>query len=203
MSDDIRAQQRWLIAGVAILVLFLILIFGAIFRSVQNSHKPAQIGHRAPASHLGYCGPELENDKLCIVSFGQIVDGNMLVNFQLPRILYPDFHLIINRYGVESPYECRRVEALSTLVTCAGASQVPGEPLQFKVISKRENILLAEGKVTIIGIALSTPEMLMSETPTLEVTGTPTETPTLPSGPTPSPTRTPTPGTSYPNPSYP
>jgi hypothetical protein len=123
----------------------------------------------------------------------------MTVNLQVPRIFYPEFVLVINRFGVESPYKCKETEGVSMGVTCSGASQVPGETLQFKVISKENGLLLAEGKIQIIGIAISTPAEL---TPTATTTELPTETPMM----TPGPTQifsTPTAPTSYPNFSYP
>ena len=135
---------------------------------------------------LSYCGPE--DTRLCVVSFGQVIDGDMQVHFQVPRFLYPDFILVINRFGEESTYECKRTKGLASSVVCTGASQVPGEVLQFKVISRKNGLLLAEGKFSIIGIALSTPEILLTETPTPSaVPGTETTTVTP----------------SYPNPSYP
>jgi hypothetical protein len=140
----------------------------------------------------------------------------MLVNFQLPTVIYPPFTLVINRYGVDSAYECTRTKGFLRGMTCSGAPQTPGEILQFKVIAKKDGTLIAEGKFPIIGIAISTPENLSTATET--PTGGPTETPTAL---TPSPTETfptletptletPTPGlptltppTSYPDLSYP
>jgi hypothetical protein len=203
MSEDIRTQQRWLIAGVATLVLLLILVVVALVRSIQHRGGDPQIGHRYPAAQLDYCGPQ--DTKLCIVSFGQVEGRDMLVNLQVPRLFYPEFILVINRFGVESTYKCKEAEGISMGVICAGAPQVPGELLQFKVITKNNGLLLAEGKFQIIGIAISTPEDLV--TPTETATGIPTEIVTE----TPFPTQllptqefsTPTPPTSYPNPSYP
>lgn len=183
MSADIHTQQRWLITGVAILSALLILVVFAIIRSVQSPEGTSRVSHRSPAAELAYCGPE--DTGLCIVSFDQVVDGDMIVTFQVPLPFYPEFSLAINRYGVESTYKCKRMKGLSTGVVCMGPPQVPGEVLQFKVISKYSGRLLAEGKFAIIGLALSTPEIVPTDTP--EPTVTPVQTP---------------PGTSYPNPSY-
>jgi hypothetical protein len=96
--------------------------------------------------------------------------------------------LIINRFGVESKYDCQRTKGILINVTCAGASQVPGEILQFKVFSKMEGTLIAEGKFPIIGIAISTPEG--NPTPTGTAIETPTESPTeTPANLTPIPTQ--------------
>ena len=86
-------------------------------------------------------------------------------------------------------------------VTCAGVSQVPGEILQFKVISIEDGVLLAEGKFQIIGIAISTPEDMLTptETATPFQTETPILTPVLPT----QGISTATPPTSYPDDSYP
>ena len=208
MSDDIRTQQRWLIAAVAILAVILILVLVVIFRSIQKPDPSPRIGHRSPAAQLGYCAPE--DTRLCIVSFGQIEGGDMLVNFQLPRPAYPDFTLVINRFGVDSSYECQRMKGLSTGVICTGPSQVPGEELQFKVFSTKDSTLLAAGKFSIIGIAISTPENSTTGTPEEASTESPvteapvvteTATPTLVQR-LPTSTRT-TPTVSYPPPSYP
>ena len=195
MSEDIRTQQRWLIIGVATLVLLLILVVVTLIRSIQRNDGEPHIGHRSPAAQLNYCGSE--DEKLCVVSFGQIEGGDMLVNFQVPRLFYPEFTLVINRFGVENSYECKEAKGISMGVTCAGASQVPGEVLQFKVISIEDGVLVAEGKFQIIGIAISTPENLL--TPTEGATETPFATPILPT----QAISTPTSPTSYPDDSYP
>ena len=200
MSSELHNHQRRLIAGVAILVVLFLLVLVAIFQSVRHPVSDPQIGYRSPATRLTYCAPE-DNSRLCVVSFGQIESGDMLVNFQAPRLLYPEFTLIINRYGVESIYECNRAKGLSIAVTCTGPSQDPGEILQFKVFSIEDGILLAEGKFAIIGIALSTPEILTTGTPGLTGTVEPSVVPEASSTPEiPTPVLlTPTP----PNPSYP
>ena len=208
MSENIRTQQRWLIAGVILLVLLFIVVVIALFRSLQNREAAPQVGHRSPAADLAYCSPE---DKgLCIVSFGQVEGGDMLVNIQIPRPVYPAFTLVINRYGVENIYECKRVKGLSTGVICTGVSQAPGEILQFKIISKSSGTLLAEGKFAIVGIAISTPEGITTGTPVSEAgaTETPFEFPTtVPTSQFATPTKatsTPrTPAATPPTPSYP
>lgn len=201
MSADIQNHQMRLFSGVAILAIVLLLALGVIFQSVQSLSPDPQIGHRSPAARLTYCAPD--DPRLCVVSFSQLIDGNMQVHFKLPRTLYPEFTLVINRYGVESIYECERTEKRGISVACTGASQVPGEVLQFKVFSQKQGFLMAEGKFPIIGIALATPEFLGTETTeTIEPSAVPetTETP-MELFPTPT-VVSPTPP-SYPNPSYP
>jgi hypothetical protein len=203
MSEDLRTQQRWLIIGVAALALLLILVIVALIRSLQTPEGHSQTGHRSPAAQLNYCGPQ--DARLCVVSFDQVEGGDMRVNLQVPSLFYPEFRLVINRFGVESSYECKEAKDISMGVICAGASQVPGEVLQFKIISIRDGKLLAEGKFQIIGISISTPEDML--TPTETPTGIPTEIATETPFPTPLlPTQaisTPTSPTSYPDSSYP
>jgi hypothetical protein len=203
MSSDIQTHRNRWIAGLLILAIFLLLAVILIVRFLQSRDggNGPQVGARSPIAELAYCGTEVR--ELCIVSFNQIVDGGMQVNIQTPRVFYPEILLTINRYGVESTYACEKVEPLANRVVCEGPPQVPGEVLQFKVIFREQGTLVAEGKFSIIGIAISTPEDVL--TATLE---TPSETPTTPPTHTPAPLRTPTPvGTtpspSYPNPSYP
>lgn len=153
----------------------------------------ARLGHRSPIAKLAYCGPE--NQELCVVSFTQ-VEGAMQVHLQVPNPFYPELILIIDRYEVESRYECQRAEGLTASVTCQGPPQAPGEILQFKLYSRNHGTLLAAGKFSIIGIALSTLEISPTATPEGVLTETPTATlPPTPSRATPSP--------SYPNPTYP
>lgn len=192
MSADIYTNRNSWIAGILAAVVLISLAGFSVVRSIQGRAGEPQVGHRSPVARLAYCSPQ--DDGLCIVSFSQMVDGAMQVNFQVPHPFFPEFILVIDRYGEERSYECQRAEGLTTRVTCIGAPQAPGEVLQFKVISKNRGTLLAEGKFSIIGIALSTPEIIPTATLEAVVTGTPTGTP--------SPTRTP-PTPSYPNPSYP
>jgi hypothetical protein len=190
MSEDTHTQERWLIAGVAVLAILLILVVIGLIRSIPgrggDRGKDPRIGHRSPATELAYCRPQ--DTRLCIISFDQVEEGDMLVHFQLPAVIYPQFTLIINRFGVASKYECQRTKGILINVTCAGASQVPGEILQFKVFSKMEGTLIAEGNFAIIGIAISTPEG--NPTPTETAIETPTESPTeTPVNLTPIPTQ--------------
>ena len=206
MSVDNRINR--IVAGLAIsIVLILLLIyFGATLFTKKGEPRP-RLGNRSPVETLAYCGTD--EDKLCIVSFNQDDLGQMLVNFQTPNPYYPEFILSITFNGQENLYGCERGEQPPNSMLCSGAMQVPGEILQFKVVSKNWGTLLAEGNFAIIGIALATPENI----PTVTDEGfidTPAPTPVFPTARstfTPFPTRTPAtpsyPNPSYPNPSYP
>jgi hypothetical protein len=203
MSSDIPTHRNRWIAGLLILAIVLLLAVVSIVLFLQNRNEGPgpRVGSRSPIAELAYCAGE--DRELCIISFSQIVDGGMQVNIQTPRVFYPRILLVINRYGVESTYECRKVEPLANRVVCEGPPQVPGEILQFKVLLKEQGTLVAEGKFSIIGIAISTPEVIPTATVTATATTTPTVTPTgAPIRRTPTPAGT-TPSPSYPNPSYP
>lgn len=169
MSADFHSQRRWLIAAIILLAALFIVVIVALIRSIRFQDEAPRVGSRSPAAVLAYCTPG--DTGLCVVSFGQVVEGDMLVNIQIPRPNYPRFDLTIDRYGVESTYRCRKIEGLSTGMVCTGPSQVPGEILQFRLISRRDGALLAEGKFAIVGIAIATAEPAASETP--EGSGTP------------------------------
>src|SRR5512139_1729044 len=141
MSSDVRHQQRWLVTVVILLAILLILVVLGLIRSIPGSSGDAQsqIGHRSPAAKLTYCQPE--DTRLCVVSFEQIEGGDMLVNFQLPSVIYPPFTLVINRFGVESAYQCTRTKGFLRGMTCRGAPQTPGEILQFKVLAQKDGTL--------------------------------------------------------------
>ena len=184
-------RNRWIAGSVFLLVIVLLIIYSVITLRVSGG---PQVGHRLPIETLTYCG--VEQNKLCIVNFSQVVDGGMQVNFQTPYAFYPEFILKISHNGEESTYECERVEATSTAVVCTGAPQVPGEVLEFQVISKYWGTVFAQGEFAIIGIALFTPVVQGTATivtPTELVTSTPTATLLPTSYPNPP----------YPNPSYP
>ena len=203
MLADVRINRNWWIAGTAVAVIFLILVIFSALRYFQGRPQEPLTGYRLPIAELAYCAPQ--DDQLCIVSFSQLEDGAMQVNLQLPDSTYPQFTLVINRFGEDSIYECKRAARLSTSVVCTGASHAPGEVLQFKIFSKNQGTLLAEGKFAIIGIAIFTPEGVSTGTLEGTITATPSGTPAAPLTPgLPTPTgitSTPTPPTpSYPNP---
>ena len=199
---DTRIHRNWLIIGLVILLALATLIF-SISRLLARRVDRPQLGHRSPIAELTYCSTAV--NQLCIVSFTQDVDGSLQVNLRLPDSFYPDFILTIDNNSQERTYECQKSAGHPTTVICTGPTQVPGQTLAFKAISKESGIIFAEGRFAIIGIALITPEGAL--TATVESTATPTETetptPALPLFETSTPAETPT-ISSYPNPtSYP
>ena len=196
-------DRNRLIAGVAIAVVLIILF---VYGLVQRRGEQPRAGQRSPLAEVAYCSSE--EVRPCIVSFGLDSDGNMLVNILTPKTSFPAFYLKIVHKDGESLYECQKVKNFPENVYCIGETMPLGEVLQFLLISKRDESLLAEGKFAIIGLALPTPEaedqLTASVSPVIPTQQEPLETVTAtvtvtvtPTGPksTPSP--------SYPNPPYP
>jgi hypothetical protein len=122
----------------------------------------------------------------------------MLVNLLLPDLAFPRFYLSINHNEGEIIYDCQRVQGTIYNAYCIGAKIPPGEPLHLVLVSVRDDTLLAEGELSIIGLAYPTLEVATA----LTLTPAPTAAPTiiLPT-PTKKPSQSPT--ASYPNPPYP
>ena len=200
-------NRNRLIAIVAVLIVLTIVIVYSIAKTQRsNVVKRSQVGSRYPASALSYCS--MDQSHLCVMSFGQIVNGPMRVDFLAPDADYPEFVLKVINNGVESTYECQSLEEMPENIYCTGMVQPPGAILELSLFSKKDNTFLAKGTFSVIGVALLTPEFATEESSgTLSsqlgfrIPDGHGRTP-LPSTPVPTsiPTFAPT---SYPNPSYP
>lgn len=174
-----------LLIGVAIAVMFIVLLGYGL---VQGQKEEPGANQRSPLIELAYCSAE--NIRPCIVSFSLDSAGNMLVNILTSGSDFPAFYLKILHEDGESIYECEKVKNFPANVYCTGKEMKVGEILQFLLISKSDETLLAEGNFAIVGLALPTPENLVTASPTA-TREEPLETVTM------------TPRPSYPNPSYP
>ncbi|HSL47190.1 MAG TPA: hypothetical protein VK897_27370 [Anaerolineales bacterium] len=108
-----------------------------------------------PLPKLNYCTPDRAGP--CFLSFNLDRDGEMLVTLQTEHDV-PDFYLQIRYQNNLTAYQCHTVGRLSTTVLCSGKTMPVGEVLQFVLLSKADDSLLAEGQFPIIGLALATPE---------------------------------------------
>ena len=194
-------RKQWIMIGIIITVL---LVMSYFLLQMNRSDDSGETGEGISVD-LAYCTDE--GVKPCVVSFGLDVDGNMLVNILLPDLTYPGFYLQIMRGEVSVSYSCRRITATPNNAFCIGEKLPPGESLYLRLISTRDNLLLAQGELSIIGLAFPTMEIAVPTDVPTDVSVTPdlTETPDfILSTPTqivfPTPTRTPP---SYPNTSYP
>ena len=191
-------DRNRLIAGVTIAVVLIILL-GYRFARSQKAEPSA--GQRSPLIELAYC--TAENMRPCIVSFSLEAAGTMLVNVLTSGADLPAFYLnIIDGQG-EHIYECQEVENFPSNSYCTGPEMKVGEILQFLLISKSDDTLLAEGNFAIVGLALPTPkeQLTLTASPT-EEQPLETSTVTVTVMVTPTPVQS-TPSPSYPNPSYP
>jgi hypothetical protein len=187
------------------IVVALGLVFFARWLGGRNEQS-AEPGSYTPVVGLAYCNDD--QVRPCVVSFGIDANDNTLVNFLLPDLSFPNFYLKIVHEGRDAFYECQRIVAAPNNAYCVGEKMPPGESLHLMLFSKRDDVLLAEGDLSIIGLAF--PTMGISTTApseTMAVTEAPDFTSTVPIGletPTSSSTltSTATPPT-YPNLSYP
>lgn len=195
-------RTRWL--GISIAAFLVIGLLSGLLLFKKWKSSQATVDRRSPLQRLSYCSSDQVTP--CIVSFSLASDGNMLVSFLTAGAFYPDFYLKIKKDENNHIYTCQKVNKFATSVYCTGTAMPLGEVLQFSVFSINEDVLLAEGKLAIIGMALGTPQVAVSPTSGTLLTPSPTESLILQ---TPTPVRaTPTlkpsyPNTSYPNPSYP
>ena len=186
-------RNRLAIGAIVVVVLIVVLGYGL----VQGQRNEPQASQRSPLTELAYCSSE--DVRPCIVSFSLDSAGNMLINVLTPRTDFPAFYLKIIYEAAENVFECQKVERFPANRYCTGPEIRVGEILQFLLISKSDEILLAEGNFAIIGLALPTPEeqLTLTASPTGEQ---PLETVTITVEPTPVQS---TPSPSYPNPPYP
>jgi hypothetical protein len=188
-------NRKRLILGISISILLIVLIVSGFVLFKERQSRGARVYERYPLQRLAYCSSDQVTP--CIVSFSLDADGNMLVSFLTSGAFYPDFYLKIKRGEEQHIYSCQKVNKFATSVYCTGVILPLGEVFQFSIFSLKEDVLLAEGDFTIIGLALGTPIVFAS--PTLGTPSTPSptqeiavQTPTLV-------LTTPTPPTSYPN----
>lgn len=196
-------NRKRLILGISISAFLILLIISGFAWFKEWQSNQASVDRRFPLQRLSYCSSDQVTP--CIVSFSLDSDGDMLVNFLTTGVFYPDFYLKIKQGEEQHIYICQKVSRFATSVYCTGAAMPLGEVFQFSLFSLKEDVLLAEGNFSIIGLAIGTPA-IVSLTPSAQVTmsstESPLETPT-PGLATPSRTSTPTGPPSYPNTSYP
>jgi hypothetical protein len=146
-------RKEWIIAGI---INTILLVVGVMFVLNNRPKDPVETSQDVPVSILAYCTEQ--QVKPCVVSFSLDANDNMLVNILLPDQSFPDFYLTIRRSANESEsmYPCQRVKEAVNNAYCTGDIMPPGETLHLKLISIKEAILLAEGDLSILGLAYPT-----------------------------------------------
>ena len=189
------SRKQWIVAGV---VVVAVLVAGVvIFQRRDAPGLPAGTPQDAPVPVLAYCSEE--QVKPCVVSFSVDAFDTMLVNILLPDLSFPNFYMKIVHGAGETIYKCQRLGTTLNTAYCVGEKLPPGVTLRLMLFALKDDALLAEGDLPIIGLAFPTVGVAVS-TPTgtpaaVETsTATPSEIIVLP---------TPTGRPSYPNPSYP
>jgi hypothetical protein len=195
-----------LTVGISLVVLLILIFVGVILLSQELRSRQAEVSQREPVPALSYC--DSEQNTPCIVSFSLDTSGTMLVNVLTEGSAFPAFYLKISHMQGESIYPCQAVAGFSTSVYCTGKALPMGQQFQFFIHAIDDNRLLAQGNLSIIGMALSTVQVFISAadgTPFPSTSGTPSPTAgtatITPTGPRGTTTATPTRTPSYPNPS--
>jgi hypothetical protein len=209
MIANIPYRNRWLIAGTVLAVLVTLLTL----LNRQISPKTERSG--TEVLELTYCSEK--QVKPCVVSFSLDANGNMLVNILLPDHSFPGFYLKIMHGDGEARYRCQKIAAAPSNAYCIGEELPPGETLRLMLVSARDDVLLAQGDLSIIGLAFPTveitiptpigsptEELMLAETPmSTEPSVVVLPTPTLLLPPSLMLTQTAYPNPPYPNPLYP
>jgi hypothetical protein len=192
-------RKQWIIAG----ILLLLLAAGLFYLSRAASSAPQTPTAASAAAKLVYCTDE--QVKPCIVSFGVDARDNMLINLLLPDLSFPPFSLTISNGGVETSYTCQRLSFAVNSAYCAGPKQPPGALLTLRLIAVKDQTLLAEGNLTIIGLAFPTLGIAPFTPQATSSFETQSPLPFTTASPEPFvlPTRTKPLPPNYPNPSYP
>jgi hypothetical protein len=204
---EANVNRKRLIFGSIILTGLVIAAFVIRLNLFGRQADPRAEADKIAVSELAYCNDE--QVRPCVVSFGLDADNNMLVNFLLPDHFYPDFYLQVMRGDVTVSYECQRIAAAPNNAYCIGEKLPPGESLRLMLISSADDIILAEGILSIIGLAFPTLEITTAtDSPTETFVTTTTTTTITPTAiqfatRTPIPTKPSYPNTSYPNTAYP
>ena len=183
-GDNVKRKR--LILGISLSAVLVILLLSGLVLWREGKKNQARVDQRFPLQGLKYCGSTPVTP--CVVSFSRDVDGNMLVNFLTAGAFYPDFYLKIRAGEDEHIYVCEKVDAFATSVYCTGKIMPVGEVLQFFIVSLHEDVLLAQGNFSIIGMALAAPDIfaLPTQTGISVTTAAPTDDPVPESTPSPS-----------------
>ena len=156
-------NRNRLIVGSFIVVVVLVLgVFGSVVLYREWKGRQARIGQREPLPSLGYCAPG--QARPCVLSFNLNSDGKLVINIRTDDPSSLDYYIKIKHGKDENTYGCLRAGGFSSSVSCIGDIMPIGEVLQFLVISKKDNRLLAEGQFPIIGLALATPDFAVTPT---------------------------------------
>jgi hypothetical protein len=161
-------NRNQLITGLVILAAFTILVISGSVLVREWNARQAHVGQRKPLPRLSYCSSD--QVKPCILSFNLDADKNMVINVLSESPSSVDFYIKIMTSTGENTYQCQRPKGLSNSIACVGQAMPVGEILQFLLVSRREDILLAEGRFPIIGLALSPPEVASSTTSATSIT---------------------------------
>jgi hypothetical protein len=164
-----KQKQNFIIFGAIgiIFLLFWYVVLTLVIKNLRGSNDSNPI-----VVDVTLCDVDASN--LCIVTFGANKQNRMVIDFQLPDTSYAPFYVKATNRGTVSVYSCQVDETILTRAYCTGIRTPLGETIDIEVYTTDEDKLIGRGTFLVSAIALSTPIVLPSETPTEE---TPTEAP--------------------------
>jgi hypothetical protein len=179
-----KQKQNFIIFG-AIGIIFLLFWYAVLTLIFKNLHR---LNESTPSVvNVTLCDVDASN--LCIITFGANNLNRMVMNFQLPNAGYSPFYVKAKNRGIVSVYSCEVDQTAPTRAYCTGVRTPLGEKIDVEVYTTDEDKLIGHGTFLVSAIALSTPIVLPSETPTEEI---PTEAPIVTEAPTATEEETPT-----------
>jgi len=135
--------------------LFLIIGLGLIgylglsMRAAQVSASPvapAQVSQSDETIPLSDCQTSLE--KICLVSTGSDVEGNLLLNLKVSLAGAPQLLAVVRDEGREVTFTCQSVSLAPGSVYCLGPFSGNGSPVMVEIYLADENRLLAAGSLS-------------------------------------------------------
>lgn len=148
--------------GIVILAISLILVVSAPSILREWERRQPGMGDREPLPGLRYCSPGGLSP--CVESFSLNPRGGMVVYMQTTDLSAPDFNLRIRHAEREKLYACRRPDRSSLRIICTGDAMPVGQELLLLMVSKEDDAVLAAGTLSIIGMALATPDLATTPT---------------------------------------
>ena len=100
-DKEVRVNRKQLLI-MGIILVSVVVVFAVLLNLFSRSDDTKEDSNFATVSDLAYCNEE--QVKPCVVSFGLDADNNMLVNFLLPDLSFPEFYLQIVRGEVNVFY---------------------------------------------------------------------------------------------------
>lgn len=190
-------QRKRLFMILGAISAVILLVWFTVFAPNKNLRAANNISNQT-VTEITLC--DVDASRLCIVTFGTIGNaGQMVINFQLPRAVYPAFYVTGSNKGTVNTYQCETAKATPTSIYCTGVRTPLGEAIDIEIYTIDGDQLMARGKVFVSSFMVLTTPIELIPMPAGKIV-TPTPTATIQIEPTPTLIFTPTPDLAYPSP---